>query len=94
VPGLDAFVFLAPLSLSFPLPEPGVVLAYGPAPGLEFISYFLALLAWAGLAFVAIILAPLSALLRRIRKARRSPPAESMTVSVPESSGEENHERT
>jgi hypothetical protein len=84
VPGPDVY-----LSLSLP----DVVLAYGPAPGLELIPYFLGLLAWAGLAFVAIILAPLSALLRRIRKGRRASPAEPKTASVPESPGEGSHER-
>jgi hypothetical protein len=93
VPGPDAFVFLVPLSFWFLLPGPDVVLAYGPAPGLELIPYFLGLLAWAGLALAAIILAPLSALLRRIRKARRASPAESKTVSVPESPDEGSHER-
>jgi hypothetical protein len=84
VPGPDVY-------LSFPLLE--VVLAYGPAPGLELIPYFLGLLAWAGLAFVAIILAPLSALLRRIRGARPVSPAESKTASEPESPGETSHDR-
>ena len=38
--------------------------AYGPAPGVELIPYFLGLLAWVGLALGAIILSPLTALLR------------------------------
>lgn len=44
--------------------------AYGPAPGVELIPQFLALVAWAGMAFFAILLAPLTALLRRLRKPR------------------------
>jgi hypothetical protein len=35
---------------------------------MELIPYFLAMVAWAGLAFAAILMAPLSALLRRIRR--------------------------
>jgi hypothetical protein len=67
----------------------GCLLAYGPAPGIELIPYFLGLLAWAGLAFSAIFLAPLLALFRRLRKSKVvSPPeltSESMTATVPES---------
>ncbi len=94
MPGPDSFAFLVSLVFWLPFPGPDVVLAYGPAPGLEFIPYFLGLLAWAGLAFVAIILAPLSALLRRIRKARCASAAESKTLSVPESPGEGSDDRT
>jgi hypothetical protein len=63
----NAFLVL-PMLLFVSLPESGGLLAYGPAPGMELIPYFLALLAWAGLAFAAIFMAPLSALLRRIRR--------------------------
>jgi hypothetical protein len=45
---------------------------------MELIPYFFGLLAWAGLAIASIFLAPLSALLRRIRRARK-------TTSTPES---------
>jgi len=76
------------------------VLAYGPAPGLELIPYFLGLLAWAGLALAAVLLSPISGLLRRLRKAslwrraRTMPQAaaelnhEPMIASAPESPGE------
>ncbi len=47
--------------------------AYGPAPGLEFITYFLGLVAWVGMALAAVLLAPLSALLRRLRRNRKPP---------------------
>jgi hypothetical protein len=57
VPAPDPFVFLP-------------VLAYGPAPGLELLPYFFALLGWLGLSFAAILLAPFSALLRRLRRRR------------------------
>jgi hypothetical protein len=63
----DAFLEL-PMLLSVSLLEAGRLLAYGPAPGMELIPYFLALLGWVGLAFFAILMAPLSALLRRIRR--------------------------
>jgi hypothetical protein len=58
-----------------PAPDPPGLLtvlslfAYGPAPGVELIPYFLGLLAWVGLALGAIVLAPLTALLRRLRRA-------------------------
>ena len=41
--------------------------AYGPVPGVEFLPYFLGLVAWAGLALLAVLLSPFSALLRRLR---------------------------
>ncbi|MGH7169114.1 MAG: hypothetical protein ACRELG_02410 [Gemmataceae bacterium] len=53
--------------------------AYGPAPGVELIPYFLGLAAWAGLAFLAILLAPFSALLRRFRGGKSAPPSEPKT---------------
>ncbi len=58
------------------MPGPDPLLAYGPAPGVELIPYFLGLLAWVGLSFMSIFLSPLSALLRRLRGGRRAPPAE------------------
>jgi hypothetical protein len=94
VPGPDLFLAV-PLSSSLPLA--GGVWAYGPTPGLELIPYFLGLLAWAGMAFVAILLAPISALLRRLRRRKGAPPAETksvpMTESVQESPGEGRHDR-
>ena len=51
---------------------PVIPLAYaGPSAGLELLPYFLALLAWAGAALGAVILWPLSALLRRFRRQDR-----------------------
>ena len=44
--------------------------AYGPAPGVELIPYFLALLGWVVLALGAILLSPLTALLRLLRRRR------------------------
>jgi hypothetical protein len=46
------------------------VLAYGPGPGVELIPYFLGLVAWAGLAVAAVLLSPITALLRRLRRGR------------------------
>jgi hypothetical protein len=66
------------------MPGPDVLtaglFAYGPAPGVELIPYFLGLLAWAGLAILAIALAPIKAAIRRLR----GKPAAPATVNVPE----------
>ena len=86
MPGPEPFLFhwLPPVS--------GGLLAYGPAPGMELIPYFLGLAAWAGLAFVAVLMAPFSALLRRLRRARNAPSPEpkneTRTTSLPGSPGE------
>ncbi len=71
MPGHDCLLgLLASLSLSGPSGH--VILAYvGPGPGVEFIPYFLGLLAWAGLALGALLLWPLAALGRRLLIARR-----------------------
>lgn len=50
--------------------------AYGPVPGVEFLPYFLGLVAWAGLALLAVLLSPFSALLRRFRRTKKSEPNE------------------
>ena len=85
-----------PVSLLFSLPESAHLLAYGPAPGVELIPYFLGLLAWAGLAFATVLLWPLSALLRRFRRASRAgeagPNSKPLSASVPESSGQGSHD--
>jgi hypothetical protein len=83
----NAFLVL-PILFSVWLPEGGELLAYGPAPGMELIPYFLALLGWVGLAFAAIVMAPLSALLRRLRRARGTERKEPETASTPEPSDE------
>ncbi len=56
------------LFLTASLPAPAGVLAYGPAPDAELIPYFLGLLTWAGFALAAVLLWPVSALLRRLRR--------------------------
>jgi hypothetical protein len=64
---------------------------------LELIPYFLALLGWVGLAFAALILSPVTALLRRLRRARGAPPVEpngeAVPGSGPESPGEALHDK-
>jgi len=67
--GLDCILLLAASPFEFS-PISSGLWAYGPAPGLEFIPYFLSLLAWVGLAFAAILLSPLTALLRRLRRGK------------------------
>jgi hypothetical protein len=85
-----------PVSLLFSLPESAHLLAYGPAPGVELIPYFLGLLGWVGLAFATVLLWPLSALLRRFRRSSRAgeaePSNEPLTASVPKSSGQGSHD--
>jgi hypothetical protein len=72
------------------------LLAYGPVPGVELIPYFLGLVAWVGFAFAAVLLSPISALLRRLRRTKDTPPtepnSEPMTVSQSESSREGNRD--
>jgi hypothetical protein len=69
---------------------------YGPAPGVELIPYFLALLAWLGLALGSILMSPITAMLRFFRKGRGVPPpqaaSEPKTEAVPESQGEGNQD--
>jgi hypothetical protein len=79
VPGLDSMLSLPPTL--------GGLWAYGPAPGVELIPYFLGLAAWVGMAFLAVLLAPFSALLRRLRGNKNAPPP-------PESKNEELSEKT
>ena len=50
--------------------------AYGPAPGMELIPYFLAMLAWAALAIISLFLSPITALVRRLRKGKSKPASE------------------
>ncbi len=57
--------------------------AYGPAPGIELIPYFLGLLAWMGLALGAVLLSPLTALLRLFRRGRGAPPPAPPPASEP-----------
>ena len=63
--GLDSFLSSSSMV--------GGLWAYGPAPGVELIPYFLGLAAWVGMAFLAVLLAPFSALLRRLRGKKNDP---------------------
>ena len=63
-----AAVVRAFLALSLLLLAAAPVFAYGgPAGGVEFIGYFLALLTWLGMCFSAVFLWPIYALVRKIR---------------------------
>lgn len=67
------------LALSFLLLVAGPALAYGgPGAGLDFLGYFMSLIAYLGVAFSAIFLWPLYALQRKIRgrknKTTQEPP--------------------
>jgi hypothetical protein len=75
-----------------PVLVPNIIapLAYaGPAAGLEFIPYFLGLLAWAAVAIGATLGWPLAALRRRLREGRRraaepaAPPSEGAAPAPP-----------
>jgi hypothetical protein len=65
------------------VPAAGALFGYGPGPGMELIPYFLALLAWAGLAILSIFLSPFRAVWRRIRGTRQAATAELVPVSEP-----------
>ena len=63
-----AAVVRAFLALSLVLFVAAPVFAYaGPGAGVEFIGYFMSLLAWLGLCFSAIFLWPVYAVVRKIR---------------------------
>jgi hypothetical protein len=74
-----------------PGPECFPVLAAGPlayvglGPGMEFFSFFLALLAWVGAALLAVLQWPLSRLLRRLWRAKGAATGE--PGSVPSAAG-------
>jgi hypothetical protein len=72
----------------FDLDAFGPLFGYGPAPGLELIPYFLALLAWAGFAVVAVLVSPFSAVLRRLRRAKKPPQPEPQNTPVAASARE------
>ncbi|HEY7313777.1 MAG TPA: hypothetical protein VH643_30785 [Gemmataceae bacterium] len=93
MPGPDFFVLPAiPVVVFLP---PDVVLAYGPGPPVDLIPYFLGLMSWVGLAFLAILLSPLTALLRRLRRASSAGPKNTpMPESEPKSSDEDNHDKS
>jgi hypothetical protein len=66
----------ASLALAVVLLVAPPVWAYGgPGPGVEFIGYFMALLAWLGMCFAAVVLWPIYAAVRKIR-GRKKPAQE------------------
>jgi len=96
VPGPDYLLAALAASALPALPVFDALLAYGPAPGVELIPYFLGLVTWVGLALVSILLAPISALLRRLRRGRSAPSAEPKhepKTAAPELPGEGHHDR-
>ena len=88
MPGPD-FAALLALPAAVFWPAPGVVLAYGPGPPVDLIPYFLALAGWAGLALAAVLLSPLTALIRFLRRIRGAPPDRPKRAPSPDSSDEE-----
>ena len=58
--------------------------AYGPAPGMELIPYLLSLVVFAGFAITSVLLWPITALMRRLRRSKQSPE----TVSRPAGEGD------
>lgn len=62
------FTLVPAIAVTAFLSMPAGVLAYGPGPPIDLIPYFLGLAAWAGFAFIAILLSPLTALLRLLRR--------------------------
>lgn len=97
MPGPDSLLTAPAVFVPWLLLELHSVLAYGPAPGMELIPYFLALVAWVGAAVVGVLLWPISGLLRRLRRGRGDSrevvKSEPKTASVPESPAEGNHDR-
>jgi hypothetical protein len=90
MPALDRFSIGAILLAStFLLFAANPALAYiGPGADLGFVSYFMSLLAWAGLAFSASLLWPIYALARYLRGGKKATPAETPTAPALEKSGE------
>ncbi len=95
MPVPDSTLVLAVSISALPMSGSASLLAYGSAPGMELIPYFLALLAWVGMAFTAIFLSPIAALVRRIRRGRgvpvTEPKNEPETTPIPESRGDDNN---
>jgi hypothetical protein len=60
-----------------------VLFAYGPVPGVELIPYFLALLAWIGLAVGALVRSPVRAAVRLFRRPRAGSADATTTEPVP-----------
>jgi hypothetical protein len=65
----------------------------GPGGGLEFIPYFMAMLAWGGMALLAVLLWPFTTLLRRLRGTRKERGNEPADTGTP-SSGANDQDRS
>jgi hypothetical protein len=74
VPSPDWFAFLElPVSFSFPPSAAPDLLAYfGLGPGAELIPYFVALMGFAGAAFLAVVQWPIQVLLRRFTRTKNA----------------------
>jgi membrane protein implicated in regulation of membrane protease activity len=79
VRGVNGTLILAALAAFVALLAlPGSAHAYiGPGAGLEFVGYFMALLATAGMAFAAMLLYPIYAIIRFFRSKETPPTAPS-----------------
>jgi hypothetical protein len=82
MPVPDPALLLSVSCNSLPMSGSVSLLAYGSVPGMELIPYFLALLAWVGMAIGAIFLSPITALVRRIRRVRRKSALESKSEAM------------
>ena len=74
MPGHEHFFPVVEMSYSCMSRGFGVLLGYGPLPGLELIPFFIALLVWVGLALLSVLLWPICGLVRCLRKPRTAPP--------------------
>jgi hypothetical protein len=71
------FLVLGAVALSLTVVVPNRAMAYvGPGSGLEMLPQFLMLLAWAGAAFLAVLLWPITTLLRFLRRGKQMPQLE------------------
>ncbi len=90
MPGVDAFP--AAMGAALPCVLLAGLFAYGPAPGLELIPYFLGLLAWVGMAVLAVLWTPIAALWRRLRGKRgpaaAAPESDALPTSTPTTQGD------
>jgi hypothetical protein len=69
MPGPDPLLLAVPVTLAMS----AGLFAYSLGPGVELIPYFLALVTWGGLAVAAVLLSPITALIRRLRRASGAP---------------------
>jgi hypothetical protein len=87
LPGLD-LLSVPTAALADVRPLHAVWAYIGLGPGQELIPYFFALLAFVGAALSAVLLWPITALLRWFRRGKGGREEPSVTAGVPESLGE------